>query len=79
MLLRRLLFAILWGAGFLFGSLFLQGVVFIDYFRVTSPTGEIIFQWSTSWKYLHMAVGAFGLALGILGCLPGTRPSRRNV
>jgi hypothetical protein len=78
MLLRQLLAALLWGAGFLFSSVFLQCVVFRDYFRVPSPTGEVIFQWNASWKYVHMAVGAIGLVMGILGCLPGTRSSKQN-
>jgi hypothetical protein len=76
--MRRLFFTLLWGAVFFFASVTLQCVVFADYFRVPSQSGGTVFQWRTSWKYLHMAVGGMGLLIGVAGLLPGTRRRKSN-
>lgn len=74
---RVAIFSVLWTVLFFFGSAVLIGVLTGLFFAATYSQGAQPVQPSPAigliWAFLPMCFGVIGLALGVLGFLPGTR------
>jgi hypothetical protein len=71
---KRIIIICLWTVAFILGIGMLLGVASFFHFAISSPTGEQTGSWMV-WvlAFFPMVGGLVGLALGVLGLLPGTR------
>jgi hypothetical protein len=77
-MIKKIIFICVWTVVFFVGSAALFGGVSGLYFIISISAGhqpsEQTISWiGTSWAFGPMMFGSVGLALGILGLLPGTR------